>query len=154
MYAIQWNLKDPVNTPKGLKDEKKAVELLVKAANEIQKKYGGLDVAFGNVYRFRLNGRDFPGSGGFEQYGIFRSFSYKEDKDNKSYADGGETYVAITEFGKLVRAQVLLSYGNASQKGNKHIGDQLKLLSEKKLRPALLNRKEILKNLEKKEILF
>jgi acyl-homoserine-lactone acylase len=154
MYAIPWSFEKPVTTPYGLKDEKKAVELLIIAANEIEKKYGALDVAFGDVYRFRMNGMDFPASGGFEQYGIFRSFSYKEDKNNKSYADLGETYVAITEFGKPVRAQVLLSYGNASQNGNRHIGDQLKLLSEKKLRQALLSRKDVFKNLEKKEVLF
>lgn len=63
----------------------------------------------------------------------------------------GDSYVAITEFSKPLKAMVSLSYGNASQPGNKHIGDQLKLMSEKKLRPALLTRAEILKNLEEKE---
>jgi acyl-homoserine-lactone acylase len=48
---------------------------------------------------------------------------------------------------------VLLSYGNATQPGNKHIGDQLKMLSDKKLRPALLEKDDILKNLEERESL-
>ena len=152
MYAIPWSLENPVTTPDGLKDEKKAVELLVKAANEVEKKYGALDVPWGRVYRFRMNGIDLPANGGFEQYGIFRSFTYKEDKDNKNYADGGETYVAITEFGKTVKAQALLSYGNATQPGSKHISDQLELLSRKKLRPVWLSRKDVLDHLEKKEV--
>jgi acyl-homoserine-lactone acylase len=61
--------------------------------------------------------------------------------------------VAITEFGKKARASVLLSYGNSSQPGSKHAGDQLQLLSQKKLRPALLEKSEVLKNLEKKEMI-
>jgi acyl-homoserine-lactone acylase len=52
-----------------------------------------------------------------------------------------------------VKAMVLLSYGNASQPGNKHIGDQLQLLSQKKLRRALLEKKEVLGQLEKREML-
>src|SRR5204862_4688427 len=110
MYTIPWSSENPVTTPDGLKDEKKAVELLVNAATEVEKKYGSLDIPWGKIYRFRLNGIDLPANGGLEQYGIFRSFTYKEDKENKYYADGGETYVAITEFGKTIRAQALLSY--------------------------------------------
>ncbi len=53
----------------------------------------------------------------------------------------------------LTYASVLLSYGNSSQPGSKHAGDQLQLLSEKKLRPALLEKSDVLKNLEKKEII-
>lgn len=47
----------------------------------------------------------------------------------------------------------LLNYGNATQSENKHIGDQLKMLSEKKLRPALLNKTDIMNHLELKETL-
>jgi acyl-homoserine-lactone acylase len=46
-----------------------------------------------------------------------------------------------------------LSYGNATQPGNKHLGDQLQMLSEKKLRSALLEQTDILKNLERRESL-
>jgi acyl-homoserine-lactone acylase len=79
---------------------------------------------------------------------------FTEDKDKKSRAFQGDTYVAITEFGKKVRAKVLLSYGNSSQPGSKHTGDQLQLLSEKKSRPALLEKSDVLKNLEKKEMII
>jgi acyl-homoserine-lactone acylase len=78
---------------------------------------------------------------------------FREDQDKKNRAYHGDTYVAITEFGKKARASVLLSYGNSSQPGSKHVGDQLQLLSQKKLRPALLEKSEVLKNLEKREII-
>jgi hypothetical protein len=66
---------------------------------------------------------------------------------------GGETFIAVTEFGKSPAASVLLGYGNATQEGSKHMTDQLILLSEKKLRQALLTKADVLKHLEKKEIL-
>ena len=153
MYAIPWDRKEPVSTPDGLKNEQQAVALLVKAANEAEKKYGSLDIAWGDVYRLRMNGIDLPASGGWQQQGIFMSLTYTEDKDNKYHADGGETFIAVTEFGKPIKAQVLLSYGNATQPGSKHIGDQLELLSRKKLRTAWVSRKDVLNNLEKKETL-
>ncbi len=78
---------------------------------------------------------------------------FADDADNKKFAVAGDTYVAVTEFGEKVKASVLLSYGNATQPGNKHIGDQLKMLSGKELRPALLTREDILKDLERRESL-
>jgi acyl-homoserine-lactone acylase len=153
MYAIRWRADAPLTTPDGLKDEQKAVAMLVKAAEEVKKKYGALNIAWGDAYRFRLNNIDLPASGGLPQTGIFMSVNYTGDKDNKNRAEGGETFIGVIEFGKKPKAEVLLGYGNASQPGNKHAGDQLKLLSEKKLRPALLTKTEVLKNLEKKEIL-
>ena len=52
-----------------------------------------------------------------------------------------------------MRARVLLTYGNASQKGSPHAGDQLKLFSKQELRPVWRTRKEIEANLEAREAL-
>ena len=154
IFDIPWQAEQPVTTPDGLNDHKKAVDMLILAARETIGQYGKLDVSWGSVYRFRMNNLDFPANGGPGQYGIFRNIDYMIDTDLKNRAVFGDTYVAVTEFGKHVKAMVLLSYGNASQPGNKHIGDQLKLLSAKRLRPALLSRKSIMENLEKKEELI
>ncbi len=153
MFRVQWDPELPVSTPDGLADEKQAVNTLKEAAQTIKSKYGNLDVPWGEVYRYRLNNYDYPANGGPDHYGIFRAAYYIDDQDNRKRPVAGDTYFAVTEFGKKVRASVLLSYGNASQAGNKHIGDQLKLMSEKKLRPALLERSRILENLEKRELL-
>jgi len=153
MFETHWSLDHPVTTPNGLKDQKLAVELLVKAAIETKQAYGTLDVSWGSVHRFRMNNLDLPANGGPQVYGIFRTMDYQNDSDSKKRAMFGDTYVAVAEFSNPVKAMVSLSYGNATQPGSKHTGDQLGLLSEKKLRPALLNRKDILENLEKREIL-
>ncbi len=151
MIARPWSLAAPITTPDGLKEPKKLVALLVEAGEEVIKKYGSLDVAYGDVNRFRTGNVDYPGNGGSDDLGAFRVIYFREDNDKKNTADAGDSYVAITEFGKKVKASVLLSYGNSSQAGNKHAGDQFQLLSQKKLRPALLEKSDVLKNLEKKE---
>jgi len=154
MFSNPWNPEQPITTPDGLKDPQNAVALLSKAATDVEKMYGKLDVAWGEVNRFKIGNYDLPGNGGSGNYGIFRTMYFaKNASDNKGYAVAGDTYVAVTEFGPKVKAQVLLSYGNATQTGSKHIGDQLSLLSQKKLRPALLDRNEILKNAEETELL-
>ena len=156
MFSIPWDPAQPLTTPDGIKYPDKAVELLRKAALEVEKNYGAMDIAWGDVYRFRLGNHNLPGNGGPDVYGIFRNMEYsKPDSANgfKGYAYYGDSYVAVTEFGPKPRAQVLLSYGNASQPGSKHIGDQLPFLSQKKLREALLDKKEVLKQLEKREVL-
>ena len=153
MFVQQWSQEHPVTTPSGLKDKKQAVEILSKAAARVIEKYGSLDIAWGDVNRFRIGSYDFPANGGPDNLGIFRTMYFAEDKDKKAHAVAGDTYIAVTEFGKKVKASVLLSYGNATQPGNKHQGDQLKMLSEKKLRPALLDIADIMKNIEKRESL-
>ncbi|MBL0273882.1 MAG: acylase [Chitinophagaceae bacterium] len=152
MYTIPWNPEEPITTPDGLKYPQKAVTLLSKAATEVEKMYGSLDVAWGEVNRFKVGNYDLPGNGGGGGYGIFRTMSFVRDaKDNKNYARHGDSYVAVIEFGTNVKAQVLLSYGNATQPGSKHIGDQLEFLTHKKLRTALLDRTEVERNAEERE---
>ncbi len=152
MFMMPWDPAKPVTTPDGLKEPKQAVALFIEAATEVEKTYGSLDVAWGDVNRFKVDDFDFPGNGGYSGYGIYRAMNFSRNgNNNKSYAVGGDSYVAIIEFGPTVKAQVLLSYGNASQPGNKHVGDQLQLLSLKKLRPALLDKNEVIQNMEKRE---
>ena len=151
MFEIPWNISRPFSTPDGLKNPVKAVELLAEAAAEVKEKYGSVSVEWGTVHRFKMNGLDFPANGGPGQYGIFRTIDYTNAQGLIRQASFGDTYIAVTEFGNTTTAQVMLGYGNATQPGNRHAGDQLKLASEKKLRPALLKRETILENLEDKE---
>jgi acyl-homoserine-lactone acylase len=153
LAEIPWSNDEPVSTPRGIKNPEKAVELLVKAAENVTKKYGSADVSIGEVFRLRINGYDYPSNGGPEYYGILRAMYYTGDSDGKMRAVAGDTYYAVTEFGKKVKAEVLLSYGNSSQPGSKHAGDQLQMMSEKKMRPALFYREDVEKCIEKSELL-
>jgi acyl-homoserine-lactone acylase len=150
--AIPWDEKDPFQTPRGLKDPQAAVKLLKEAVTETKQNFGKIDIAYGEINRFRINGNNLGGNGGpGDQFGIYRTIYFVPDKDKKQLAAMGDSYVAIVEFGPLVKAKVSLSYGNATQPRTRHLGDQLGLMSRKQLRPALLDRKEIMDNLEERE---
>jgi acyl-homoserine-lactone acylase len=151
MLATPWSPEHSLETPSGLKDPRQAASLLSQAAGETIRDFGSLDVAWGSVYRFRANKKDYPANGGPGKYGVYRTIYFAPDTDGKYKAVAGDSYVAVTEFGRKVSARVLLSYGNASQPGSKHAGDQLELLTRGQLRSAWLEEKEILDHLEEKE---
>ena len=84
--------------------------------------------------------------------GVFRTIAFTRKEGNKFYAAHGETIVCAIEFGAPQQAQCLLGYGNSSQPGSKHMGDQLQMLSDKKLHPVWRERKDVEAHLEKREI--
>ncbi|OFY00931.1 MAG: 7-beta-(4-carbaxybutanamido)cephalosporanic acid acylase [Bacteroidetes bacterium GWC2_40_22] len=153
LAEIPWSNEEPVSTPRGIKDPGKAVEILAQAAENVIKKYGSADVSIGEIFRLRINGYDFPSNGGPEYYGVLRAMYYAGDSDGRMRTVAGDTYYAVTEFGRKVRSLVLLSYGNSSQPGSKHYGDQLQMMSEKKMRPALFYREDVEKSIEKREVI-
>jgi acyl-homoserine-lactone acylase len=63
----------------------------------------------------------------------------------------GETYISMIEFSKPMKAMGLLTYGESSQYGSKHMGDQLDLLSKEQLRPIWLTRAEVERHSEAKK---
>ncbi|RDB02416.1 acylase [Runella aurantiaca] len=152
LFATPWNLDDPVNTPNGLADTKAALNALLEAAKEVKATYGRLDVAWGEVFRFRIGGVDLPGNGGPGPMGVFRTMTLGAPTDGKYLPAHGDTYVAAIEFSKPLKAKVLTSYGNASQPDSKHNNDQLPLLSEKKMRPVWFTRKEAEQHLVEKTV--
>jgi acyl-homoserine-lactone acylase len=82
---------------------------------------------------------------------VFRVLGFAADKDGRMRAVGGESYVAAIEFGPTVRARTLISYGNASQPGSPHVGDQLELFAQKALKPVWRTRAEVERNLSRRE---
>jgi len=151
LFAVPWDIKNAMGTPSGLKDPRVAAAIMDSAAGAVLHTYGRLDVPWGEVFRFRRNGGDYAANGGPGNYGIYRTVYYRPEKDGKATAIAGDSYVAVIEFGKEVKAKVLLSYGNSSQPASPHNGDQLKLLSQKELRDALLTREQVLQHLEETE---
>ena len=80
-------------------------------------KFGALDVAWGDSARLRRGEIDLPGNGAATALGVFREIFYEEDADGKFKSTSGDTYIALVEFSQPVRAQVLTTYGNATQNG-------------------------------------
>ncbi|MEW6211115.1 MAG: acylase [Acidobacteriota bacterium] len=151
VFATAWDEKNPRLTPDGLADPASAAAALERAAKRVEAAYGSIDAAWGDVARLRMAGRDLPANGGSGGLGIFRVVGYAPDKDGRLRAMGGDSYVAAIEFSIPVRARVVLSYGNSSQAGSSHNGDQLELFSKKEMRPAWRERREIEAHLESRE---
>ena len=153
MFAVPWQEQAPLTTPRGLADPAAAVAALEKAAGNTMDRFGALDVPWGEVYRLRMGGRDLPASGGPSRLGIFRALEFAPEKDGRFRALFGDSFVALVEFSQPIRAKALLSYGNATQPGSPHRGDQLDLFARKQLRPVWRTREEIEAHLESREVL-
>lgn len=146
-FAVPYDLKSPLTTPRGLKDPKKAAAQLDDAAKELQEQFGALDVPWGQVMRYQYGGLDLPANGGYGNMGIFRVITFGPLHNKTRSQTHGETYIAAVEFGEPMRAKVLLTYGNSSQPGSPHQTDQLPLLAKKELRTAWLTKGEVEANL-------
>ncbi|MDP9170023.1 MAG: penicillin acylase family protein, partial [Acidobacteriota bacterium] len=150
-FAVPYDVKLPLTTPRGLKDSQKAAEQLDAAAAKTVQLYGSLDVPWGDVMRFQFGGLDLPGNGGFGNLGIFRVITYGAVHGKTRSQTHGETWISAVEFSRPIKAKVLMTYGNSSQPGSKHQTDQLPLLAGKELRTAWRTRAAVLANLESRE---
>lgn len=150
-FVTPWSIDDPLNTPRGLRDPDAAVASLEKVAKQLEALRalgGGIDVPWGDVFRLRYGDVDLPANGAPDLLGSFRTLTYEPDKDLRFRPVQGDSFIAVVEFGETVHAKVLLAYGNATQPGSPHMGDQLTLFSEKQLRDAWLTRADIEAHLE------
>jgi acyl-homoserine-lactone acylase len=148
-FATAWRLDSALTTPSGLADPRAAAAALGEAARATVRDHGALDVPYGDVNRLRFAGKDLPGNGGAgDPFGIFRVAYYSPDQDGKSVIRAGDTYYQVVEFSKPVRAKVLTAYGNATQPGSPHVGDQLELFARKEMRDAWRTRAEVEAHLE------
>lgn len=152
MFSKPWSEKSPRTTPDGLANPKVAVATLEAVAAQVQKTYGALDVSWGKVFRLKLGNVDLPANGGDGNLGIFRALDFAPEGNGQFQAVAGDSYVAAIEFSHPVRAQVLTSYGNATQPESRHISDQLQMFANKKLRPCWRSRSDILAHLEERKV--
>ncbi len=153
LFKEKWSAKKPLTTPDGLKSPATVLATLKGVSEGMLKKLGTLEVPYGSVFRIKVGEHEIPANGSFGSLGVFRTLAFSKGKDGKYYAFHGDGYVCATEFGDEIKAKVILGYGNASQPGNKHIGDQLELFAKKQLRDAWIKKKTIEANLEEREII-
>lgn len=152
-YAKPWSMEQPHLTPDAFVDPERAVNLLEEAASEIESKFGSLEVPWGDYYRIRRSGKDLPANGMDGSLGVFRVAWPNDGDDKHMYVGGGDSWVAVVEFGEEVQAKVLLSYGNSTQPGSPHNGDQLELFSKKEMRDASFSQADVEANAVRIEVL-
>jgi acyl-homoserine-lactone acylase len=155
IWAVRWTPDDPMNTPSGLRDPNAAVRALEVATESLMRDDGTLEKPWGQVTRARRGSHEVPGHGHLDPFGVFRVTGYapSSDASHKPVWDTafGTTYVAAIEFTQPVRAKVLLAYGNSTQPGSPHHGDQLGLFVRREMRDAWLTRTDVEAHLEQQE---
>ena len=150
-FAEPWSASAPRSTPRGLADQAAATAALDSAAAIVLARYGSLSVTWGDVYRVRRDSVDLPANGAFGDLGVFRNVGYRGVANDRYVVAGGDSYVAVIEFGPTVRAASVIGYGNASRAGSPHRTDQLSLFAGQRLKPVLRSRAEIEQNLARRE---
>lgn len=147
-WAVPWSFEAPISTPSGIGNDQEAIASLARAAVEVRSEFGAMDVAWGDIHRARRNGRDVPVSGGPGWQGIFRVAQFGPGANGTREVVAGDSYYAVMEFGPDgVRARALLAYGNSTQPGSPHVGDQLELFARQEMRPVWRSRAEVEANL-------
>jgi acyl-homoserine-lactone acylase len=155
-FRVEFSPTSPLTTPVGLKNPAAAVPFLAQAARELQKQFGRLDIAWGDVYRVVLVDHDasyekpvpltnVPGAGSGEPFGAMRKiYYYPSPEPNPKFAYDGDTYVQVVEFTpKGAMAKALIGYGNASRPGSPHITDQVPYYEQKRLRAVYRTQREV-----------
>ena len=149
-YAVAADVAQPLTTPRGFADPRKASDLLEREARRLESEYDTLHVIWGDVIRLRRGSLDLPGNGLPGTLGAIRTINTGPFVNGRAAIEGGDTFYAVIEFSKTGPpvGEALLGYGNWSRIGSKHVDDQLALASQKKMRPILRARPLVEKNLE------
>ncbi|MGZ0018682.1 penicillin acylase family protein [Nitrosomonas sp. wSCUT-2] len=152
-YWQPFDSSKPLMTPRGLADKPLALNALREAIAQLLAETGKLDITWGEVARLRRDRIDLPGNGADTDLGVFREIVYEPDVDGKLRSSYGDSFIAVIEFSKPVRAQVLMTYGNATQSPFFETYNQLDLAAKQQLRPVWSSRNEIESNVQFREFL-
>jgi acyl-homoserine-lactone acylase len=151
LFSKPWQANSPLHTPDGLADPQQAVTTLLAVATKIEQDYGAIDVAWGEVFRLQYGNIDLPANGGPGNLGIFRVVDFMPIEDSKNFqAFDGDSFVAAIEFSQPVKAMALTTYGNSTQP-NSSFSEQLKLFTQKQLRPIWRSRSEVEAHLDERK---
>ncbi len=123
-FARPWSDQEPLRTPAGLADPRRAAEAFAWAVEETATRYGRWDVEWGEVHRVRRGGVDAPVGGCSGQLGCFRVLTFNRAPDGKLVADGGDGWVLAVEFTDTPRAYSVLAYGQSPNPDSPWHADQ------------------------------
>jgi acyl-homoserine-lactone acylase len=142
-FAEPWNASAPISTPRGLRSPTRAVDAFAWAVDEMKRRYGAFDVAWGDVHRVRRGSVDVPVGGCSSDLGCFRVLTYRDDPDGKREANGSDGWILAVEFGDEPRAYSVLAYGESPRPDSPFFADQAEMFARGELKPVLWREAEI-----------
>lgn len=134
---------------------------LVTVINELTKKFGTWQIAWGEINRFqRLTGDlqakyndnepSVPVGFASALWGSLPSYNSRYYQGtNKRYGVGGNSFICAVEFGKKIKAKSLLAGGESGDPTSKHFKDQLLMYTKGQFKDVLFYKEDVLKNAEK-----
>jgi acyl-homoserine lactone acylase PvdQ len=137
------------------------IKALENVVDELQRDFGTWKVAWGEVNRFqRLTGKitetyddtkpSLAVASTSSFWGSLAAFgSRKYPGTKKMYGYVGNSFVAVVEFGKEVKAKSLLAGGNNNNPLSPHFADQAPLYSQGKFKDVWFYKKDVVKHAEK-----
>jgi acyl-homoserine-lactone acylase len=143
MFAQRWSPNEPATTPRGLKAPARAAEAFAWAVEETTRRYGGYDVAWGDVHRVRIGKVDVPVGGCSGALGCFRVLNFRTDADGKRAATGGDGWVLAVEFGDMPRAYSVLAYGESPREDSPHHSDQAEMFARGEMKRVAFTERDI-----------
>lgn len=150
IYAIEWDANDPIETPDGLKDSNRAVEAFREAVADVVKKWGSIDVSWGDVHRIRFGDLDLPIGGAGGDMGSFRVLGYREDPDGKRRARTGDSWVFAVDFGEIPEAYSIVAYSQSGHEDSPHYADQASVFADNRMKKVAFTEADIAETLIKK----
>ena len=145
-YAEPWTPARLTETPRGLGKPQVAAEALTWAAAETVRRYGALDVAWGDVHRVRRGSVDVPVGGCTGALGCFRVLGYAEGPDGKRVANSGDGWIIAVEFDKTPRAYSVLAYGQSPDPSSPNHADQAEMFARGQLKTVRFTETDIAKS--------
>lgn len=142
-YANVWTADDPLTTPRGLADPKRAAESFAWAVDEVKKRYGSFDVEWGDVHRVRRGKVDMPVGGCGNDLGCFRIMTFERDKDGKFAAVGGDCWVLAVEFDVVPKAYSVLAYGQGRLPSSPYHDDQAEMFAKGELKRVAFTKADV-----------
>lgn len=146
-FAETWSWRRMTTTPRGIGQPTKAVAAFSWALAETQRKFGALDVAWGDVHRVRRGAVDVPVGGCSGALGCFRVLTYEEQPDGKRVANSGDGWILAVEFGARVpRAYSVLAYGQSTNPASPNHADQAAMFARGELKTVRFTMADIIKH--------
>jgi acyl-homoserine-lactone acylase len=142
-FAREWTVTDPLRTPRGLADRKRAADAFAWAVEETARRHGRWDVAWGEVHRVRRGGVDAPVGGCSGAMGCFRVLGFTRDADGKLSASTGDGWVLAVEFANIPRAYSVLAYGQSPHADSPWHADQAAMFARGEMKKVAFTARDV-----------
>jgi acyl-homoserine lactone acylase PvdQ len=136
----------------------KKIEMLLAVINGLEKNYGTWKIPWGEINRFQRNSgtknfddakQSLPVGMASAVFGCLPAYEAIWDNTRKGYGVAGNSFVAVVEFGKKVKAKSIVAGGQSADPGSKHFTDQANMYIAGKFKDVLFYKEDVMKHAER-----